>query len=237
MKQLRRLSVAIAILLIGTSLLWGAGAGEDDQRSHDASGVREVRLTTSGTLFLRQGTPERLEVDAGPGALRGVDILVEGERLTIRHRSRPFSFFSGPVNYYLVLEDIDSVLTTSSGDIRIERIETRELELAADSSGDIELDSLQAEFLDVRLTSSGDLRIGDGRVTSQRIRCSSSGDYRAADLASETAEITLTSSGDARVSVRARLTARLSSSGDLILRGEPMIDALRITSSGQLKRE
>lgn len=237
MKQLKTQWIAIGMLLFGASLLWGAGSGEADQREHDAAGVREVRLTTSGTLYLRQGGPEKLEVDAGPGAIRGVDIQLEGERLTIRHRSRPFSLFTGPVNYYLVLEDIDSVLTTSSGDIRIERIETTELELASDSSGDIELDSLDAEFLDVRLTSSGDLRIGDGRVTSQRVRCSSSGDYRAADLESETAEITLTSSGDARVKVSARLTARLSSSGDLLLRGEPIIDALRITSSGQLKRE
>lgn len=236
MKQ-QRLGLFSLFLLLGASLLWGAGSRENDLRFYDTPGVREVRLTTSGTLYLRQGSPERLEVDAGPRGLREVDIRVDGERVTIRRRNRPLSLFTGPITYHLVLEDLDSVLTTSSGDIRIEELVTRELELASDSSGDIELDALEAEFLDVRLSSSGDLSIDGGGVTSQRIRCSSSGDYRAEELMSETAEITLTSSGDARVAVSARLTARLSSSGDLILRGEPAIDALRITSSGQLKRE
>lgn len=232
MKQLTRL-----LLILTAAGLYAAGAGEKEFDEREIAGTTEVRLTTVGTLHLRQGEPERLEIDADPADLKRISAETRGGRLTIRYRGRRFGLMRGPIDYYLTVRDLDSVMTTSSGDIAVEGFRTRELELASDSSGDIWVDALEAEFLDVRLSSSGDLTIDDGRVTSQRIRCSSSGDYRAEALESETAEVTLTSSGNAWISVSQRLTARLSSSGDLHLFGEPTVDALTISSSGELKRE
>ena len=238
MKKRMASLLLVCIMIPGAVLpLFARGAQENELRYRDVTGVREIRLTTPGTLHIRQGSRESLEIDADSSVLQRIQTRIDGDILTIRLRRPLFGLFHGRIEYYLTIDDLDSVLTTSSGDVDIDSVTTRELELASDSSGDIRVGSIKAEFLDVRLTSSGDLSIRSGRVTSQRIRCSSSGDFRAADVMSDTAEVTLTSSGDAHMHVTQRLTARLSSSGDLRLKGSPVIDALNISSSGRLRKE
>ena len=237
MKKNARYFCFLIILLNFSSLLSAGGSREDALRVRDVTGVTRVRLVDSGTLHIRQGNRDSLEIDARGRALLSVNVKIDGSELTIRRKPVFPGFFQGRVNYYLTLRNLESALTTGSGDIDIGIIDSRKLILGADSSGDIRMEKFKGEFLDVRLTSSGDLTVDSGRVTSQRISCSSSGDYRAPELSSETAEITLSSSGNAEIYTTERLTARLSSSGDLRLTGSPVIDALTLNSSGRLRRD
>ncbi len=223
-----------ALLLPGS--LHAKGAMDRDPAAEDLSGISRVRFSAPGTLHISQGSSEQLKVEPERLSWKFLELDIQGEEIIIRQKPALFSFTRHRIQIYLTLKDIKSVLTTGSGDIRIGPVNSRELFLGSDSSGDIQLEAMEGEFLDAKLTSSGDITVLSGNVTSQRISCSSSGDYRGAGFRTETAEVSLSSSGNAEINTSARLTARMTSSGDLRLQGSPVIDSLEQTSSGSLRR-
>ncbi len=222
--------------LILPSAIYAKGSMDRDTAADSLSGITRVRFSAPGTLFINQGSSEQLETDPERLSWKFLDLEINGNELIIRKKPVLFSFTRHRVQIYLTLKNIESVLTTGPGDIKIGTVKSTELFLGSDSSGDIQLESMEGEFLDVKLTSSGDVTVLSGDVTSQRISCSSSGDYRGEGLKTKTAEISLSSSGNADITTSTRLTARLSSSGDLRLQGSPVIDSLELTSSGRLRR-
>jgi hypothetical protein len=73
-------------------------------------------------------------------------------------------------------------------------------------------------------------------VDRQNVQLSSSGDYRADSLVSREASVGLSSSGSATVRVSESLDARISSSGNVRYRGNPLKVASNTSSSGRVIR-
>ena len=138
-----------------------------------------------------------------------------------------------PVNYYLTVTGLDTIVITSSGDIQAPDLEADQFSITISSSGDLDMGMLDADSLDVNISSSGNLEVAGGQVQTQDVTISSSGNYTAQDLASVEADMRLSSSGSATIWVQDSLKANLSSSGDLRYRGNPTVDATT-TSSGDV---
>jgi hypothetical protein len=229
------------------------GSGEIAQEERSVSDFRGVELATIGTLHIEVGERESLRIEAEDNLLPYLKSEVRGETLTIEVQSGTNLRTTRPVHYYLTVVDLDSVTLSSSGDAEAPDLESKLFtvrvsssgglhmgDLTCDtfravvsSSGDVSVGQLHGQRLEVELRSSGDLTIAGGEMERQEIQVSSSGSYTARDLESQEADVRLGSSGSATIWVRERLTAHLSSSGNLRYAGNPRAD-VTTTSSGNV---
>lgn len=238
------------VLLVGAAVLGAAvlsgcsvdvggtgvrGSGNVVSENRPVSGITGVALGTQGDLVIEVGSQESLRVEAEDNLLQYLKTTVSNGRLTIDaaegYNLRP----KKAIHYYLTVKNLDSIETSSSGDVTAPVLSGRHFAVTISSSGSVEIAALQADSLDVRLSSSGDLKIGGGQVGSQTVRLSSSGGYEARDLASKSGNVELTSSGDATIRVSDQLEGGLSSSGDLKYYGSPQLN-VDTSSSGGVKR-
>lgn len=211
------------------------GSGNVVEETRAVSGVSGVNLSTIGHLTIEVGDTESLRIEAEDNLMEYIETEVNNGRLTIGHRdpTRISLRATKPVNYFLTVTGLDTIMVTSSGDIEVGDLETDVLSVEIDSSGDVTLGVVNADTLEVDIDSSGNLDIAGGQVEAQYITIDSSGSYSAQDLQSAEAEVRLTSGGSATIWVLNHLEANLSSSGDLRYRGNPTVDATT-TSSGDV---
>lgn len=239
-------------LLSGTTVRGSGNVVEEDRTIGEVTGVE---LATIGTLHIERGMRTNLSIEAEDNLLEHIETNVRVTTLTIRSDEGVNLDITEPINYYLTVAELDTIVVSSSGDIEAPDLEAARfavsisssgdltmgdlacetLTVEISSSGDVTMGQLEAERLNVDLSSSGNLTVAGGDVERQEISMSSSGDYTAEDLASVEAEVTLSSSGHATIRVSDRLDARLSSSGNLYVLGNPTIDGTS-NSSGEIIR-
>lgn len=210
------------------------GSGEYETEERKIGKIDEVTLTTVGKLNIEQSDNYSLTVEAEDNILPLIRTEVSGGRLTISMKPGVNIHTSKQITYYLSVEDLDYITTTSSGDVSCPDLETGKIEIRISSSGDIAIGNLHASELEVNISSSGDAMIS-GEVTEQKIDLSSSGDYNAEDLVSTECRINISSSGNAYINVSEKLIADLTSSGDLYFIGDPETD-FNTSSSGSIEK-
>jgi hypothetical protein len=228
------------------------GSGNIITETRTVKGVSGVELSLPGTLHIKVGNSESLQIDADDNLMSYIETNVGLGRLVIESRPGTDLRPTRPIRYELTVTELGSVTTSSSGDIEVEPLQARSFSITINSSGNISLASLDCTSLNVKISSSGDIKLSqlkadsisvdisssgnldvqDGQVKQQDIRISSSGEYNARNLESPSANVVLTSSGNAIVRVSDRLTGRLSSSGDINYIGSPDLN-VSMTSSGR----
>ena len=229
--------IFVVVALAGCTVNIGdtvRGSGTVTSEDRTVSGVSGVALTTIGELTVEVGDQESLRIEAEDNLLQYIQTSVSGGVLNIETEPGVNISASKPVRYYLAVRDLDSIRTSSSGNVSSGALETGDLSVEITSSGEVDLAALAASSLEVKLSSSGNLTIEGGQVTTQDVRLSSSGDYEAGNMRSSSASVNLSSSGSATIWVTDSLDANLSSSGNLQYYGGPSAD-VNASSSGEAK--
>jgi Putative auto-transporter adhesin, head GIN domain len=209
------------------------GSGKVTSEDRPAQNVHGVALTTMGELAITQGDQESLRVEAEDNLLSYIETPVQGGTLTIRTRPNTSVQPTRPVHYYLTVKGLESLTTSSNGNINGSVLQTDHLMARISSNGNIHLDGLNANNLQVQISSNGNVEIGQGDVEQQTVTLTSSGQYKGGGLRSKEADARLSSSGNATIWVTDRLKASLSSSGNLRYYGSPDLNA-STPSSGRL---
>ena len=222
----------------GTVILEGnrnavQGSGKVVEETHAVSGVTGVELATLGTLHIELGDTESLRIEAEDNLMEYIETDVLSGKLRIGTRDDVNIDPKRPVNYYLTVKGLDTIVISSSGDIQAPDLEAGLFSITIASSGNLEMGVLNADTLEVHISSSGNLDIAGGAVKTQNVTISSSGSYTAQDLESGEAEVRINSSGSVTIWVLDHLKANLNSSGDLRYRGNPTVDATA-NSSGDV---
>lgn len=230
------------------------GSGTVTSKDRPIENIDAVKLATIGTLHIKIGDTESLEIEAEDNLLDYIETDVYRGELVIDTRNVSLRT-RRPVNYYLTVKELNSIKISSSGDIEAPDLQADKFTIAISSSGhlnmgnldaervrvkisssgDLSIDELHARSIEVGISSSGNIRIQGGEVEDQDISISSSGDYRARDLESREAEVRISSSGNAIIRVSDYLGAYLSSSGDVNYIGNPELDT-KETSSGDVRK-
>lgn len=244
-------SVSVNGNLVGEAV---RGSGNVVEESRSLGNVSGVELSMQGTLYITIGASQSFRIEAEDNLLEYIQTDVRGDRLVIDNPQRVNLQNSEPINFYLTLQELDTVEISSSGDVEVEddiqsdsfsitisssgsvslgKLDCSSLRVEISSSGDITISDLLADRASVRITSSGNMDILAGQVPRQDITISSSGEYNARDVTSEEAEVTLTSSGKVTIRVSDRLRGRLSSSGDVYYIGNPDVN-VSTSSSGRV---
>jgi hypothetical protein len=232
----------VVVLVIGT-LACGVGglgstqgSGQVVEEEFEVSGFTGVRFETIGTLYIEIGEEEGLVVEAEDNLIEHFVVEVDGKVLKIGGESGVSLSPTTPINFYLTVKQLDTIVLAGSGDVEAPDLAAEKFTATVSGSGDIDMDGLVATTLDVVLSGSGDLEISDGRVDEQDISISGSGKYDARDLASAVADVNISGSGSATILVSDSLEVNIAGSGSVRYAGSPNLDKLTVSGSGTVEQ-
>lgn len=243
-------SMPACIATINGETVGGSGTVIEEART--VSDISGVELALPGTLHITTGGSESFRIEADDNLMTYIQTDVRAGKLVIESRQGADLRSTHPINYYLTVTDLSSLVTSSDGNIEIGDLQSGSFSITISSSGNVSISGLDCKSLGVKISSSGNVKIAElkadsitvdisssgnldiqkGKVQTQDINISSSGEYRARDLESVSANANLTSSGDATIRVSDRLTGRLSSSGNINYIGSPDVN-VNTSSSGR----
>ena len=130
-------------------------------------------------------------------------------------------------------DDLSEVALSGSGDIvSKDPIATDELSIAVAGSGDIRLE-LNARKSTAAVSGSGDIELS-GTSKTFEAAVAGSGDIKANELKSEKAELKISGSGTIHANVANELVARISGSGNIKYKGNPRIEDVKVSGSGNV---
>jgi len=210
------------------------GSGTSAEETRPIGDVTAVELAMDGTLHIELGAASSLRISAEDNLLEWIETEAPlgGGELVIQSSPGVSLLPREPIDYYLTVTSLDTLIVSSSGDVEAPDLVAPHFSVTISSSGNVSLRSLQAETLDVELSSSGNLIMSGGKVGRQEITLSSSGNYMAKDMASLEAQADLSSTGSATIRVQDSLRVILSSSGTLYYIGSPELQ-VDVSSSGK----
>ncbi len=197
-----------------------------DRSPVQASGVR---VSTGIDVYLTQGSDFKLVVEADENLHEYILTEVKNGVLNVYTDANIRDAEMKRV--YVTLKEINSVSTSSAGDVIGETpVKTEDLRLSASSAGDIKLE-VYAETIDANISSSGGITL-NGETDILEADLSSAGDLNAFNLKVREADVSASSAGDADIYVTEKLNARSSSAGDINYKGNPKYIEAHSSSAG-----
>ena len=248
MHLLRIGALAYALLLVGLSFAHAQTKQAQTKQNRDVPPFESIQLTTAAKVYLSQGTPQQVIVEAPAQAITSYTTTVKDNTLRIGSKFNNSRRQSVTVRitvtrvarvevtgcgYILgqntLTGDHIAAHVTGSGKISLQA-QTNKAKAALTGSGDLFLD-IDATALQAALTGPGDMKLA-GKVEALTIQISGSGDIKANQCHNQRARINISGSGDARVHVEQRITAKISGSGDVRYTGGAEKIDQKIVGSG-----
>jgi hypothetical protein len=199
-----------------------------------------ISFRAEGKLYLRQGSPQKVEVEGDRDYIDELDIRVEGDRLTMGRDSWNFwnwNNSSNKVTIYVTVPDIKSLSVSGSGDLIGEtKITSRDLELKVSGSGSMVLEADASGAIDADVSGSGDIEL-KGKSKDFESHVSGSGKVKLTISVADRATFGLSGSGKVIASGSAQeVKATISGSGE-VLAADLVVDKcdVRITGSGDVE--
>lgn len=146
--------------LLSLVLVLSAGSLFAQNREvRDVENFTKISFGFPGKLYLKQGSPQKVELEGSDDILEEVETEVENGRLKIGREGKWFS--SGKdekITVYVTMPNIEGVAVSGSGDIVGQsRIRANELDLNVSGSGSLSLEAEARGDVDANVSGSGDL--------------------------------------------------------------------------------
>lgn len=209
-------------------------------QNRTVSAFTEISLKIGANVFVKQGDTQSIEVKGEEATLNRLMTTVNDRKLVIKYPSDTWfsSWNPGKVDIYITIPQIDELLISGSGSIVAEeKINSRILNILLSGSGDIKLPDLEAEKVTIALSGSGNIQVsGHGTAAEMKAVISGSGNVKAIDFPVNDVNVKIGGSGNCWVNSAKNLVAKLAGSGNVIYRGNPLVDST-ILGSGSVRKE
>ena len=202
------------------------GSGNVVSEEFTVDEFHSVGFEVYGNLYVTQGAPQSLRIEAEDNVLEALTAKVENGRLTISS-DRCFGNIK-PINVYVSMKEVRDLSSSGYGNIIGQsEINSDTLKVSISGSGSSDL-TLHVEELNTVISGSGKSNLkGTAKVHNSVI--SGSGDINAFDLSTERTDITISGSGNVEVDASQELDVSIFGSGNVYYTGDA---ALNQTVSG-----
>jgi hypothetical protein len=211
-----------------------------EEQKRDVSPFSGISLRISGTVYIEQGSPQQVVIEAKPSTLEKIITEVKDEKLAIKfenHDNFWRNFNPGEIVIHITVPKIDDLGVSGSGDIVAKNgIKSENIVLSISGSGNIKLSDLKAEKVKASISGSGDIIINDGGVAENlSISIAGSGNVKAGGFEAKDVKVKVSGSGNSTVFATDNLDVRVAGSGDVYYSGTPSIDS-SVAGSGSVKK-
>lgn len=209
------------------------GEGDVETRSLNVARFEGVSVSGNSRVFIRKGSPQRVEVKGQPNVLDELETEVRGDvwRVEFARCLRDHE----PVEVYITTPEINAASVGGSGYVELEDVfESDEFDVRVSGSGDIKL-RLATNRLNSRISGSGTITAA-GVADQHVIAISGSGSSNSFDLTTRETDVDISGSGKAEVNVEDQLDVDISGSGRVYHQGSPSVNA-DVSGSGKVIRK
>lgn len=198
------------------------GSGQVVTQTRRIANFSAVELSGIGTLMIKQGDVESLEITAEDNILDYLKSDQRGNTLVLGVQEFISIEPREEIVYRLTVKDLERIETSGLGNIQIAGLETDTLDLRVSGSGNVKIDDLRGESFKLEISGLGNITTA-GSVTRQRVELSGAGNYDAGDLYCDDARIQISGTGHAIVWAANVLDVEISGMGSLQYYGSPTL--------------
>lgn len=190
------------------------------RETRDVPTFTKLSFRGAGKLYLRQGSPQKVELEGTREILDQIETKVEGNRLVIGPKDNNWRNWNwkdlDKITAYVTVKDISAIDVSGSGDLVAQtKLFTSDLKLSVSGSGALEAETTSG-VIDADVSGSGNMKIS-GRCTRLKGQVSGSGSLHAAFTNTGDADLGISGSGNIRASGNAQtVTAEISGSGKIM---------------------
>ncbi len=197
-----------------------------------------VKLSVPGDLYITQGSPQKVVIEASDDRLERIETEIQGGNLIIREKGtwKSWKNWGGKnIKIYITAPTLNYLVVSGSGSIEGQNtIRSEDMYVAVSGSGDMDID-IRATDLEGRISGSGNLDL-KGNAEDFEVSISGSGNVDAEDLSTSNCEVRISGSGNCRVGVSKSLDSRVSGSGNVYYKGNPEKVNSSSSGSGSLRK-
>lgn len=201
------------LLILGFTTVYG-----QKRETRDVAPFTKISFRFPGKLYLKQGSPQKVELEGDEGVLKEVETTVKDGSLVIANESW-FNNWGGDnssITAYITVPEIQGLRVAGSGDIIGQsRIKTNDLQVSVSGSGSILLDVEAQGDIDADVSGSGELEL--------------TGNCHELDS-------DVSGSGNAilKLNVKNQAEFEVSGSGKILAKGSARAEKIQITGSGKV---
>jgi len=212
---MKKLIGLVVLALASTSVL----ASSDTTEVRNLDKFTKIVQGATANVYLKQGSPQKVEVKAKQEMLGNLITEVSGGKLKISMKNQKNNWSwnnSNDYTVYITVENVESIDLSGSGNlVATTPVTGNNLELNVSGSGDLEAELALTGDLDLGITGSGDVNL-KGKFQNLKGHVSGSGDAQLAATVAKQAVLNISGSGDIQVRGKVSvLEASISGSGDL----------------------
>lgn len=179
----------------------------------------KISFGFAGKLYLKQGSPQKVELEGDRDVLEEVETEVSGGRLRIGKEGKWFdwNFGDDKITVYVTVPEIEGVSVSGSGDvIGQSKFRTADLDLSVSGSGSLVLDVEARGDVEADVSGSGSMEL-KGHFGGFESDVSGSGRIQLSATIDRTADFGISGSGRITASGAAdNVKARISGSGKVL---------------------
>lgn len=202
-------------LALSVSLLT---AQAQKKEARNVATFSKIAYRLPGKLYLRQGSPQKVEIEANEESLTKIKTNVEGDKLIIETESKWTNWGNddGNITVYITVKDINAVSVSGSGELTAEtKIVADELDLKVSGSGSLTAELQVSGELRADVSGSGGMEL-KGSCSKYSSNVSGSGKVTI-QTASEEVSFSVSGSGKINASGTAKkVKANVSGSGRVL---------------------
>lgn len=214
--------------IFGSPCVEGSGHRTSETRILDAFNSIVVETAVDAIVSIKPTQSVLLTGD--DNVLPLITTAVSDNTLTIAE-TECFTASQG-VQADIAIPEVNSLKTTSSGNISGPGLTLQNPKIQSTASGNVTLAQVTAESIDIEASASGDMTVS-GTATSITATTSGSGNITADNCIASECTAKTTGSGNIRVHATDSLKATISGSGNIYYSGNPTIEE-HISGSGKL---
>jgi hypothetical protein len=250
-KAMKKIFTLIAAILLITTVSFS-----QKRETRDVSTFTKISFRSPGTVYVKQGSPQKVEIEGSDDVLKEIRTKVEDGKLIIGPEDKWMNWSWGnddKVTVYITVASIEALSVSGSGDMIVQtRVTTNALKLNVSGSGSLKVEA-DATDVDANVSGSGDMELR-GKYKSFTSDISGSGEIEMNATIAGVADFDISGSGEVHAtgtaqSVKAKITGsgkvaaanletetcnvRISGSGSVQINVKTELDA-RITGSGSV---
>jgi len=200
----------------------------------------KISFRVPGKLYLRQGSPQKVEIQGKKSILDEIETDVDGSRLVIEKEGKwmDWNWSAGDeVTVWITVKDIEALSVSGSGDLIGEtKIIANNLDLSVSGSGNLKVEAEASGDMEADVSGSGDLEV-TGKCRNYNSDVSGSGKVIMVMNIAEDADFGISGSGKIEASGRANtVKTSISGSGKVLAANlETNSCNIRISGSGDVQ--
>ena len=182
------------LLLLLISISYSSGQNKEIR---NVSTFTKISFRVPGKLVLRQGSPQKVEIEGDRETISKIETEVKGDRLVIGNEDRWNWGWqdNDRVMVYITVKDISGVVVSGSGDLVTEgKVTTDKLELSVSGSGSLQIETSVSGDMEADISGSGRIEV-KGSCRSFDSDISGSGKVNATLTVADQVEVSISGSG------------------------------------------